>query len=183
MYMKTSNVIRYDMLARLLHWTIAVLLIGLVSIGWYMMSIEDQPNSGAYFTLHKSFGLIAAVLILMRLLWRLAHKPAPLPSSVPRWQGMISRFNHFLLYICMIVMPVTGFIGASFSKYGVVFFGFELPAWVQPNHAISKKFFEIHSTVTWILVALVVFHVLAAIKHLVINKDGVFQRMAFTLKD
>ncbi len=167
----------YDVIARLLHWVIALLLIGLISIGWYMMYIEDQPNSGWYFNLHKSFGLTAAILIFFRVIWRFAHKPAPLPSSVPHWQQIISKGIHFLLYFCMIIMPITGFIGASFSKYGIIFFGVELPHWVNQSHAISEQFFQIHGVVAWILVGLIALHLLAAIKHLVINKDNVFQRM------
>jgi cytochrome b561 len=174
-----NKVWSYDVISKLLHWTLALLLVGLVGLGWYMMEIEDQPGSAWYFNLHKSFGLIAATLILLRLLWRLSHKPAPLPDSVPRWQGKISRFIHFLLYVCMIVMPITGFLGASFSKYGINFFGWQLPEWAAKNHDISEQFFEIHETFAWILVALVILHVLAAIKHLIINKDGVFQRMWF----
>ena len=176
---KSNTTWHYDTVAKLLHWVIALLLIGLTSLGWYMMSIEHQPNSGWYFNLHKSFGLIAALLIIYRLIWRLTHKPAPLPSSVPYWQALLSRAIHWLLYFCMLIMPITGFIGASFSKYGVVFFGAQLPTWVSPNHAVSKQFFEVHELVVWILVGLVALHVLAAMKHLFINKDKVFQRMWF----
>ena len=167
----------YDVIARLLHWVIALLLIGLISLGWYMTSIKGEPNSGWYFNLHKSFGLIAAMLIFFRVFWRFTHKPAPLPSSVPHWQAIIARAIHLLLYFCMLIMPITGFIGASFGQYGVAFFGVELPHWVHPNHAISKPTFEVHEVVAWILVGLIALHILAAIKHLVINKDKVFQRM------
>lgn len=169
----------YDVISKLFHWILSILLIGLVALGWYMMSIEDQPNSGWYFGIHKSFGLIAATLVLLRLIWRIGHKPAPLPDSVPHWQAKISRAIHFLLYICMIVMPLTGFLGSSFSKYGVAFFGWPLPEWTNQNHDISEQFFEIHETFAWFLVVLVVLHILAALKHLFINKDGVFKRMWF----
>lgn len=169
----------YDTITRLLHWLIAFLLIGLISLGWYMMSIEDQPNSGWYFNLHKSFGLIAAALIIFRLIWRFTHKPASLPPTVPLWQAKLSRAVHLLLYLCMLIMPITGFIGASFSKHGVIFFGIQLPRWVNQSHDIAEKFFEVHEWVAWILVGLVVLHILAAIKHLFINKDNVFQRMWF----
>jgi len=122
---------RYDGVTRLLHWVVALLLIGLISLGWYMMSIEHQPNSGWYFDLHKSFGILAGILIIFRLIWRFTHKPAPLPLSIPHWQAILSRAIHFLLYIFMLIMPISGFIGASFSKYGVVFFGTQLPTWVS----------------------------------------------------
>lgn len=174
-----AKVYQYDLIAKLLHWTLALLLLGLVGLGWYMLSIENQPGSGWYFALHKSLGLIAATLILLRLIWRFAHSPAPLPTSVPLWLAKIARGIHWLLYVCMILMPLTGFIGASFSKHGVAFFGWQFPAWVEQNHTISEFFFNVHGIVAWVLVALIALHVLAAFKHLFINKDGVFQRMWF----
>ena len=136
--MKSNNNWHYDKISRLLHWVIAFLLIGLVSMGFYMISIEDQPNSGWYFNLHKSFGIIAAILIIIRIIWRITHKPASLPLSVPRWQAKLSRAIHWLLYVCMFVMPMTGFIGASLSKYGVAFFGWELPNWINKNTLVSS---------------------------------------------
>ena len=177
--MECNDNIRYDLITRLLHWVVAVLLIGLVCLGWYMMSIEDQPDSRWYFNLHKSFGIVAGILILIRLVWRLTHKLAPLPSSIPRWQSVSARAVHVLLYFCMLIMPITGFIGASLGKHGILFFGVKLPAWLNPNHDISEQLFDVHSTVVWILVGLVTLHVLAALKHLFINRDGVFQRMWF----
>lgn len=175
--MKSNKNWHYDTITRVLHWVIACLLIGLISLGWYMMSIENEPNSGWYFNLHKSFGLIAAMLIFFRLIWRFTHKPAPLPSSIPHWQAVLSRSIHVLLYFCMLIMPITGFIGALFSRYGVVFFGMKLPNWLNENHVISEQVFEVHAVVAWILVGLIALHILAAIKHLAINRDNVFQRM------
>ncbi len=177
--MRNNHHWHYDKITRLLHGIIALLLIGLISMGWYMTSIEDLPNSGWYFDLHKSFGLIAAMLILLRLLWRLNHQTAPLPLSVPHWQAIASRSIHVLLYLCMVIMPLAGFFGASFSKYGVAFFGIELPRWVNQSQLISKQFFEVHWIVAWILTGLIILHVLAAMKHLLINKDSVFQRMIY----
>lgn len=174
-----NQIWQYDIISRLLHWTIALLLTALVALGWYMMSIEHQPGSSLYFNLHKSFGLIAATLILFRIIWRLTHKPAPLPYSTPRWQAKMSRLIHFLLYICMIAMPLTGFVGASYSKKGVTFFGWQLPDWVSKSPDMTEQFFDVHGALAWVLVVLVVLHILAALKHLFVNKDGVFQRMWF----
>jgi cytochrome b561 len=168
----------YSLISKLLHWILAALLIGLIGLGWYMTSIENQSRDW-YFNLHKSFGLVAAFLILLRIIWRLKHKPAPLPNSVPIWQAKISRLIHFLLYICIIFMPMTGFIGACYSKSGIKFFGIQLPTLVNKNREIANVFFNIHGVIAWILVCLIALHILAAIKHLLINKDGVFQRMWF----
>jgi cytochrome b561 len=165
--------------AVILHWLLAILLVFMVSLGWYMMTIEHEPQGPRYFTLHMSVGMIVFVLVLARLLWRLGHKPAKLPADVPRWQVMASNIVEGLLYVCMVLLPVTGFLGASHTKRGVSFFGVNLPAWVAPNHGTAEQFFEIHETIVWILVALVVVHVAAALKHLLIDRDRVFRRMWF----
>jgi cytochrome b561 len=144
------------------------------------MSIADQPNSGWYFNLHKSFGLVAAMLIFFRLIWRLTHKTSSRRLSVRNWQSIVSKRGiHFLLYLCMLIMPITGFIGASFGEHGIIFFGVKLPHWFNQSHAVSEQFFSVHEVVAWILVGFVALHILVAIKHLVINKNKVFQRMWF----
>lgn len=165
--------------AIVLHWLLALLIAGLVGLGWYMLSIEDRPDSGWYFDLHKSFGLLVFALVLPRILWRFNHKPAQLPARLPEWQARFASLTHWLLYACMILMPVTGFIGASLSKSGVTFFGMAFPAWIASDHGLAEQFFAIHSAVAWVLVSLVAVHALAALKHLLVDKDGVFQRMWF----
>lgn len=169
----------YDPISKLFHWTIALLIIGLISLGLYMTSISNDPGRAWYFNLHKSLGIIAGILILLRILWRSKHKPHPLPKSVPLWQAKLARFIHLLLYVCMVGMPLTGFIGASFGKHGISFFGWPLPVWTAKNSFIAEQLFETHEIIAWILIGLIVLHVLAAFKHLLWNKDGVFQRMWF----
>ena len=170
---------RYGQPAIILHWALAILIAGMVGLGWYMMSIEDEPNSGWYFDLHKSVGIVVFVLVLLRILWRSKHRPAALPTSLPTWQVKVSSVTQWSLYASMVLMPLTGFIGASYSKKGVIFFGLKVPAWVIPNHDISEQFFSVHSALAWVLVALVALHAAAGLKHLLVDKDGVFERMWF----
>ena len=170
----------YAPLAVLLHWTLAVLIIGMVALGWYMMEIEDDPGSIWFFNLHKSIGLVIAGLVLLRLVWRLGHPPEPLPASLPSWQVSASRATHWLLYAAMFAMPTFGIIGSLLSKKGIVFFGTTLPRVFEANHDLAEVFFDAHSFTTWLLVVLVAVHALAGLKHLVIDKDGVFQRMWFS---
>lgn len=170
---------RYSALAIALHWLMALLIAGLLGVGWYMMAIEDEPGSGWYFDLHKSFGLVALMLVVLRLLWRARHAPAALPAVMPAWQRAAAVLTHWLLYACMLLMPLLGFIGASYSKRGVSFFGWKLPAWMVPDHDMAEQYFDLHGTLAWVLVVLVALHAVAALKHLVKDKDGVFQRMWF----
>ncbi len=167
----------YDTLSRYLHWTVAFFIIGMLSVGIFMVYIADGSNNAVYFSLHKSFGVITGVMILIRILWRLQHKPAPLPGSVAAWQAKLANLMHFMLYACIMIMPLTGYFGSSFGKHGVALFGWPLPQWVTQNPKISEQLFDIHGVVAWILVTLIALHVLAAFKHLIVDKDGVFQRM------
>ena len=168
---------RYAPVAILLHWALAILIIGMIGLGWYMLSIEEEPGSGWYVDLHKSIGIIIAVLVLLRVVWRLGHQPQALPDSVPGWQATGSRMTHWLLYGAMIVMPIVGIAGALFSKNGITFFGLTMPRLFPPDHAVAEIFFSVHSVVAWGLVGLIAVHVLDALKHILINKDRVFQRM------
>jgi len=169
----------YTRTAVVLHWSLAMLLVTMTALGWYMMSIEDDPGSAWYFDIHKSVGLVTALLVSARLVWRLTHRPQGLPDTVPRWQAKLSQMTQALLYLVMVFMPVTGYLGASYSKAGVRLFGLATPQWALPNHDAAEWLFGIHSVLVWVLVVVVGIHVLGAIKHLMIDKDGVFQRMWF----
>jgi cytochrome b561 len=170
---------RYAPVARVLHWVLAVLVACMVAVGWYMTGIEDDPGADRYFDLHKSTGIVVFSLLLLRLAWRLRHPPAALPASVPKWQARAALVVHRLLYACLILMPLTGFLGASHTKSGVAFFGLPLPRWRAPDRDTAELFFGIHGAIAWILVALVALHTLAALKHLLVDRDRVFQRMWF----
>ena len=168
---------RYTRTAVYLHWALAVLLVSQVALGWYMMSIEDAPGSGWYFSLHKSTGLVIFSLVAARLVWRLTHPRPPLPASVPTWESRLAWVSQALLYVVMVLMPVTGLLGAGYAKSSVPFFGLMLPRWAVPNHDLAEQFFGIHAILAWVLVALVTLHLLGALKHLLLDHDGVFRRM------
>lgn len=168
---------RYATPAMLLHWLLAVLVAILVTVGWYMLSIEEEPRSAWYFDKHKSFGMIAFVLVLLRIWWRARHRPAPLPDYVPRWQVTLAHLTEWSLYGCLFLMPILGFLGASYSEEGVTFFGAALPAWAAQDHDRSEQLFSLHIGLAWVMVALIALHVAGALKHLLIDRDGVFQRM------
>jgi cytochrome b561 len=143
------------------------------------MEIEKNPGSAWYFDLHKSVGLVIALLVAVRLAWRLTHRAQTLPATVPMWQGKLALAAQVSLYVLMLLVPLTGYLGASYSKAGVRLFGVSTPRWALPNHDISEQIFDIHSALVWVLVTFVVIHALGALKHLLLDKDQVFQRMWF----
>lgn len=175
----TETQAAYTHTARVFHWLTAAVIAGMLALGWYMTAIEEDPGSDWYFLLHKSVGIIVLLLVLLRLLWRMGHQPGLLPAQLPRWQITASKLSHGLLYATMAAMPLAGLAGSLFSKGGIAVFGYPLPRVFAANHDISELFFSAHSVIAWILVGLITLHVLAALKHLLVNKDGVFQRMWF----
>lgn len=165
--------------AIILHWTIAVLIATMVAVGWYMMAHEKDPGSERFFNLHKSVGIVVFALVLLRIVWRLTHKPAALPASVPAWEVTASLLAQGVLYACMLLLPIIGFIGASYSEEGVRFFGYQLPRMLAANDDMAERFFDIHIVLAWTMVAIIVLHAAGGLKHLLMDKDSVFQRMWF----
>jgi cytochrome b561 len=171
--------IRYSRTAMALHWLVALFLLGQFAFGWYLEGIpRGVPARGYFVNLHKSTGLLIGVLILVRLGWRLTHTPPPLPDSLPRWQRRAATASHYLLYVFMVVMPLSGYLASNFSKFGVEFFNvIKLAPWGIENKLVYTIFNQTHIVSSWLLLALVLVHVFAALKHLLFDHDSVFSRM------
>ena len=169
---------KYDRVAVGLHWLIGLALLGQITFGFLLDDLAPRGtvSRAAVINLHKSFGIVLGILILLRLAWRLVHRPPALPAFLPRWQRVAALWSHRALYACMIVMPSSGYIASNFSKYGVVFFGFPLKPWGPTSKAIYAVFNGVHVVTAWIFTALIVLHVLGALRH-ALARDGVFRRM------
>lgn len=169
---------KYTRTAMALHWLIAAAVLFMVGLGFWMGDIpRGTPERTFWFNLHKSIGVTIAIVVLFRLWWRAKHPPPPLPASVPGWQVQASRISHALLYLCLIMMPLSGFIASQFTKYGVTYFGlFKIPPLAWENKDLYELFQGIHGVTATVLCVVVIVHILAALKHL-IARDGVFRRM------
>jgi len=170
---------RYDKVAITLHWVVAVLVLCQISLGWSMIDIPKNPPGlrAGWFNLHKSIGLTIGLLVLFRLAWRIGHPPPPLPASMPRWQARAARTSHFLLYAALIAQPLIGYLGSSFTPYPIKYFGVTLPPWGWDAPALKELCSAAHFGLACLITALVAIHIAAALKHLLVNRDGVFQRM------
>ncbi len=157
----------------------AILALTLISLGLFMTEVpKGNPDRAFYFNLHKSIGVTTALLVIVRLWWRVRNPPPSLPASMPGWEVTAAKISHALLYMCLIVMPLSGFAATQFTKYGVNYFGlFKIPPMGSENKLVYDLLQGIHGVTATLLIALVVIHVLAAFKHLLINRDKVFQRM------
>jgi cytochrome b561 len=169
---------RYTRVAMGLHWVLAALILSQIAFGCYLQSVpRGTPARTVYVNLHKSTGLTLALLILVRLGWRLTHKAPALPAALPAWQRTAARASHFALYACMLVMPAAGYLASNFSKFGVNYFNaILLPPWGIDDRRLYAVFNGTHVVTSYVFVALIALHVFAALRHLHL-RDGVFHRM------
>lgn len=170
---------RYGLMARLLHWSLALLLIALFALGWWAteLSYYDRlyrivPN------LHRSLGVLAAVLIVIRLAWTLYdRRPRPVPGS-PRWQSVVAHATHGVLYLLMLALPISGYLISTADGRSVDVFGlFELPALLAPSSGREDWAGQVHYWLAFGGAYLVLLHVAAALKHQFIDRDGTLRRM------
>ncbi len=171
--------VRYNNVAITLHWIIAVLVLVLIGLGLYMTDIPRNTEERSFFyNLHKSIGLTTAIIVLIRVWWRLKNPPPALPASMPQWQVTASKISHALLYMCLIMMPIAGFTASQFTKWGVTYFGlFKIPPMASPNKVLYDFFQGVHENTAYVLMFVLIVHISAALYHLLFVKDGVFQRM------
>lgn len=169
--------LRYGPTAKAFHWTIVALLLIQYPIGWLMPDIHGGMKPGAGMTFHISVGLVIMAATLLRFAWRLTHPVAP-ESSLPAWQRLSSEVVHWMLYVMVLLTTVSGWLFASFRGWSVSFFYlFPLPMLSGANPAAIKSIDGLHQAAEWTLLALVVFHVGAALLHLFHYHDGVMKRM------
>jgi cytochrome b561 len=170
---------RYDRVAIALHWILVVGVLAQIALGLYLGEVpRNTPARTVWVNFHKSVGLTLAALILFRVFWRLTHRPPPLPASMPRWERIAARVNHAALYVCMVGMPLTGYVASNFSRFGVKYFNLaELEPWGVDDRRIYDVFNTAHKTLAVIFIALIALHVLAALKHAFIDRDRVLRRM------
>lgn len=160
-----------------LHWLIAIIIIAMLCIGFYMVGLpRGLAFKSSLINFHKSLGLTVFLLVLLRVVVRLVYGRPPLPP-MQTWQRAAASITQALLYVCMIGMPLVGYLGSSFNKYGTRFWGVLLPQWGSDDKHMRELFFGIHSVLAWIFAALIVLHLLGALKHQFIDRDGLIRRM------
>ncbi len=177
--------IRYNDAAVILHWLIALLLIGMLMLGKYTHILEDDdPQKFVLVQWHKSFGIIALLLIIIRLLWRMSYTPPAHPADAPKWEKFAAKGTHILLYSLMLIMPLSGWLLVSASPLNIDTILFNAIKWPHAPGAqllqekeLGHLFHNIHAYASGALILLVVMHVGAALKHHIINKDDVLRCM------
>jgi cytochrome b561 len=173
--MKTHD--HYGTTAKVFHWLIVALLIAQYSIGWFMPDIHGTMKPGPPMIWHISIGTTILALMLLRLVWRLAHPVAP-ESSLPVYQRVTSQAVHWLLYVFVLLTTLSGWLFASARGWQVAwFFSLPFPMLTSANPPLLEAIDGLHQAFEWALLVIIGLHVSAALAHFFYFHDGVMRRM------
>ena len=168
----------YTKTAMSLHWLMAILLFGLLALGFYMHDLPLSPQKLQFYSWHKWAGVTAFLLVLVRLAWRATHVPPALPASMPKLMQFAAHAGHFMLYALMLAIPLTGWLMSSAKGFQTVYLGIiPLPDLLAKDKEIGDTLATVHQVLNFTMAALVITHVAAALKHYVVDRDEVLGRM------
>ncbi len=171
---------RYNTTAIIIHWLMAIMIIAMIGLGYYMTGLEKGTDERSwFFALHKSIGLTLALLAIIRLVWKIRSSSPALPDYIPAIQRKMATATHHLLYLMLFLQPVTGYISSSFSGYKTKFWGIPLPQWGWKNTELNHLFTEIHEVCAICLIALLVMHLAGVFYHIHKKETDLIRRMWF----
>jgi cytochrome b561 len=173
-----SSPARYGVVAQGLHWTIAVLIVVQFTLAWMADDLPLGAHKLALLARHKSFGMTVLMLAVLRLLWRLCNRPPELPAHMRPTEKILAKGTHVLLYGFLFAQPLTGWMMSSAKNYSVSWFGrFTWPDLIGKNEQWFELLKSTHHLLSWLLLATVILHIAAALKHHFWDKDDVLTRM------
>ncbi len=168
---------RYGFLAKSFHWIIAFLILSLLPVGLYMGQMDFSPIKLEVYALHKSFGLLVLFLGVARIVWRFVNPPPHSLDTHAPWEKALAHAAHFYLYVCIIGMPLSGWLMSSAGQFPIPFFGVHMPNIMPKNEFWAHQLNTIHEVLGYTLIFILGLHVAGALKHHVIDRDLTLARM------
>jgi cytochrome b561 len=174
---ETGGAAGYDAVAKSLHWLVVALLVAQFTLGWTMPHVGKNTLPVGLIFWHVSIGMTLLAVVLLRLVWRLAHRVRPYPG-LPMWQHWTASVTHGLLYVAIFVQILLGWANASARAWHVDIYAILPMPWLVPDASpLGMSAGDLHDDFAWVLVALIGLHVAAALYHYVVMRDRVLQRM------
>lgn len=179
-----STLLRYPTPAIVLHWLVALLIFVAFPLGVYMHELPVSPDKLKLYSYHKWIGITILMLASARVMWRATYTPPPFPGSMAQWQHRVTHIVHGLLYVLILVIPLSGWLMSSAKGFQTVWFGvLPLPDLVGKDKALGELLTEVHEALNFTLLVLVILHVGAALKHHFIERQPFLQRMSLGKKE
>lgn len=172
---------KYPLSSRIIHWLMAVIIFAAIGVGLYMTKVlpEDAPNHLEVYSLHKSFGVLALIFVIFRIVNRLVFKAPALPATIKKHEQILSHLGHFGLYFLMIAVPLSGYLMSNSFGFPVHLFSIEMPFLIERNFEVGKILAEVHELSAYAIIGLIFAHIAAVIKHRFFDKpeNDVLKRM------
>ncbi|HCK18356.1 MAG TPA: cytochrome B [Thalassospira sp.] len=167
----------FGAVTKTIHWVMALLVISVFSIGWYMDLLPLGMEKLEWISRHKSLGVTVLALVVLRVIWR-HREPTPEGLGKTRIERLAAKAGHLGLYLLMFAMPLTGWTMSSAANFPVSVYGlFTLPNLVSPNQELFETLRTVHWLLSWAVAGLVGVHILAALKHHFWDRDATLRRM------
>lgn len=169
---------KYGSVSKLLHWLVALLVISLMIFGFYMEEISGIYR-GTVYSIHKTTGIFVMLITFIRAFWMLTNPKPDLPDGTSKIEKIFAHGTHYLFYLLLFIMPLSGWVMSCAYGHPPSFFGLfslSLPM-ISKSIFIASLAKSVHTITAWLLVFLLLSHVAAALKHHFINKDMVLSRM------
>lgn len=178
MALKNTNT-TYGSITRILHGLVFILVTAMLIVGSFMDGLQNKALKGMVIGWHKQLGMLVLIIAILFIIWSLLNIKPGYSAKMPAWEGHLARFVHFCIYVLLVAMPLSGWM---FSTAGGrpprILNQFDLPMpWIPVSTPLKKIGFEIHSIFAWALFALLVLHLLGALKHHFIDRNNVLMRM------
>lgn len=169
----------YGVISKLLHWVTALLIFGLIGLGWWMVGLNYyHPDYHSSLSLHKSLGMIALAIATMKIAWRVVTPPPLLAATLTGLQRRLATGMHHLLWFGILITPLSGYGISTSEGAGVeVFDWFAIPAWLPRSETLRDIVTVLHAWSAYGIGAFAVVHALAALKHQFVDRDGTLRRM------
>jgi cytochrome b561 len=171
---------RYSNVAVTFHWLTAALVLFQIWLGFSFAEMERGPEQADLFTWHRTIGALILLVVLARLTYRLLNPPPPYPPQLPFWERVTGTWNHRLFYLLLIAMPIGGLLAVSGRAKGptiTLLGGIAIPKVPGISEGLGEIAGDVHKLAAWLLVALIVLHVAAALKHQFVDHNRVAGRM------
>lgn len=157
---------KYPLSMRLMHWIMALLIIFMLALGFYMTNVgREDPGHLKLYELHKSIGAMILILVFFRITIRLLKPVPPLPDTIDTVTQFLAHLGHLALYVLMILMPLSGYLMSNFFGFHVMLFGIPMPTLVSANFEMGNLFAQIHEILGFAFLAVLGIHIAAVIKH------------------
>ncbi len=167
----------FGLIAKIFHWSMALMMMSLLIVGFFMVSLDPAPFKFQVYGWHKSFGILILLMVAGRIIWKVSNAKLDSMVTHKKWEKILAKIAHLALYLGMIGMPLSGWAMSSSAGYPVKLFGLTLPALVAENKALGSLMNQTHEILGYVLVIAILLHAAGAFKHHFVDRDGTLKRM------